>query len=90
MNELDDLLPPIQNGENQKPTYRKFQSALPTDVYVALELDAAKRNITFYKLVQSLLTLYANGRLQVKPNAPKPKQDFMSQVQNEGNGAYRP
>jgi hypothetical protein len=68
MNELDDLLPPYREGENPKQTYRKFQTALPTDIYVQLELDAAKRGLTFYKLVQSLLTLYANGRLQVKPN----------------------
>lgn len=74
MNDLEELLPPYRKGEDQKETYRKFQSALPTDIYVRLELDAARRGLTFYKLVQNLLTLYANGRLQVKRVQPADEQ----------------
>lgn len=57
-----DSLPPIQSG---KPvaTHRQMQIRLATETFLKLEMDAARRGMTSYKLASAVLTLYLNGKL---------------------------
>lgn len=63
--EMLDGLPPIQDGIVQK-SYRQMQIRLPTQSFLKLEIEAAKRGMSSYKLVSSLLTLYLNGKMHIK------------------------
>ena len=67
-NDLLEEIPPIQTLEvSQLKTYRQFQLRLPTTEFLKLELDAAKRGTTSYKLASIILSMYLSGRLILKP-----------------------
>lgn len=60
-----DALPPIIGG---KPvaTYRQMQIRIQTETFLRLEMDAARRGMTSYKLAAALITMYLNGKLVQK------------------------
>lgn len=60
-----DSLPPIQ-AQTDRKSFRQFQVKLPTNVFLQLEIDAARRGLTSYKLASSVLALYLGGKLVMK------------------------
>lgn len=64
-----DSLPPITNG---RPviTHRQMQIKLSTETFLKLEMDAARRGLTSYKLASAVLTMYLNGKLVQKKDLP--------------------
>ncbi|MDO9104762.1 MAG: hypothetical protein Q7U57_07350 [Methylovulum sp.] len=60
---LDDL-PPIQAGQAIK-SHRQLQLRLPTQQFINLEIEAAKRGITSYKLASAVLALYLAGKMKI-------------------------
>lgn len=66
-----DSLPPIQPGASAKVSTRQFQLRLPTDTFLKLEMDAARRGTTSYKLGATLVTMWVNGKLVIKTEEPK-------------------
>ncbi|WP_415878979.1 hypothetical protein [Methylomonas sp. TEB] len=61
-----DTLPPIQPGATAKTQTRQFQLRLPTELYLRLELEAARRATTSYKLGAAVLAMFLNGKLVPK------------------------
>lgn len=61
-----DVLPPIQPGATAKTQTRQFQLRLPTEVYLRLEIEAARRATTSYKLGATILAMFLNGKLVLK------------------------
>jgi len=59
-----DELPPIQPGL-AKTSYRQFQLRIPTQIFLQLEIEAAKRGMTSYKLGSTILGMYLTGKLQL-------------------------
>lgn len=64
-----DLLPPIQAQADRK-SYRQFQVKLPTNIFLQLEIDAARRGLTSYKLASAVLSMYLAGNLVTKTEQP--------------------
>lgn len=63
-----DEIPPIQITEvSQLKTFRQFQLRIPTTEFLRLELEAAKRGTTSYKLAVVIISMYLSGRLIIKP-----------------------
>lgn len=61
-----DTLPPIQPGASAKTQTRQFQLRLPTETYLRLEMEAARRATTSYKLGATILAMFLNGKLTIK------------------------
>ncbi|WP_150046128.1 hypothetical protein [Methylomonas rhizoryzae] len=71
-----DVLPPIQ-ADKQATAVRQLQIRLPVQVFLKLELDAARRGMTSYKLASAVLSMYLNGKLVQKKellNGPETDQ----------------
>lgn len=60
-----DTLPPVIGGKTS-PTTRQMQIRLSTETFLKLEMDAARRGLTSYKLAAVVLTMYLNGKLVQK------------------------
>ncbi|AEF99481.1 hypothetical protein [Methylomonas methanica] len=60
-----DTLPPVIGGKTVATT-RQMQIRLSTETFLKLEMDAARRGLTSYKLASVVLTMYLNGKLVQK------------------------
>jgi len=60
-----DSLPPIIGGKPVATT-RQMQIRLTTETFLKLEMDAARRGMTSYKLAAVVLNMYLNGKLVQK------------------------
>lgn len=69
IDETLDTLPPIIGGK-QPITTRQMQIRLTTETFLKLEMDAARRGLTSYKLANAVLTMYLNGKLVQKKELP--------------------
>ncbi|WP_157198077.1 hypothetical protein [Methylomonas sp. DH-1] len=63
---LLDTLPPIQPGATVKSQSRRFNVQLPTETYLKLEIESARRAVTSYKLASTIITMFLNGKLVLK------------------------
>lgn len=62
-------MPPLKEDTGKTPM-RAFQMRLQTEVFLKLEIEAAKRGTTSYKLAALVLKKYVDRELiLVKPNA---------------------
>jgi len=73
--EMVGLLPPINTDQPIPRSDRQFQVKLPMNTFLKLEVEAARRGLTSYKLAQLILMLYLAGELKpvktaTSPNAP--------------------
>lgn len=74
--EMVGLLPPINNERSIPRSERQFQVKLPVNTFLKLEVEAARRGLTSYKLAQTILMLYLSGQLKpvnnpTNSNAPQ-------------------
>lgn len=79
MNTVDilDSIPAIQPGQPVKATTRQFQLRLETETFLRLEIDAARRGTTSYKLGATLIKHWVDGKLTVKKDEPKTNSDVV-------------
>lgn len=84
-----DTLPPIQPGATAKTQTRQFQLRLPTELYLRLELEAARRATTSYKLGASILAMFLNGKLVLKqePIVPPTQAPAESDLSGVNHGS---
>jgi|GEM_PF-3551447 len=69
---LLDTLPPVQPGASAKTQLRRFQLHLPTEVYLKLEIESARRAVTSYKLAATIIGMFLSGKLVVKKDPIEP------------------
>lgn len=67
-----DSLPPVQAGASPKTQLRRFNVQLPTQTYLMLEIESARRAITSYKLAATIISMFLNGKLVVKKDPIEP------------------
>jgi len=70
-----DSLPPILADLKPDKSYRKYQMTVSTDTFLKLELQAARRGTTSYKLAATIITMFVNGRLKQVESAASPENN---------------
>jgi len=78
-------LPPVKSVEPQKKATRPVQLTVPTETFLKLELDGARRGMSSYKLAAVILTMYVNGRLILKPDGTQATECAASSVYKQGD-----
>ncbi|WGS84977.1 hypothetical protein [Methylomonas sp. UP202] len=78
-----DTLPPIKPGATVKTQARQFQLRLPTETYLRLEMEAARRATTSYKLAATILAMFLNGKFLIKQDQPSPVEGDPDGVNHE-------
>lgn len=73
MAEADDLTLPSR-GKTEKIEDRTYRTALPTNLFLALETEAMERGLKAYSLTKKIMTMYLHKRLVVVSELPEPLQ----------------